>query len=122
MGYPAGSRSRPPKPPMSGPDLAVSISALVLTVMLGIAAAVFGMFSLAFLDHCPPESCSAEDAVTSVATALVIAVAIGIAGLAATIIALYRRMRAWPFAIATLVLCLIAFVLGGVGYAVAVGA
>jgi hypothetical protein len=118
MGYPAPSS----KPAMSGPDLAVSITALVLTVLLGIATAVLGMFSLAFLDHCPPESCSADDAFTAVATALVIAMAIGAVGLVATIVALYRRRRAWPFAIATLVLCLIAFVLGGVGYAVAVGA
>jgi hypothetical protein len=118
MGYPAP----PPKPPMSGSDLAVSITALVFTVLLGITAAVLGMFSLAFLDSCPPESCSADDAVTAVGTALVIAVAVGAVGLTATIVALYRRKRAWPFAIATLVLCLIAFVLGGVGYAVAVGA
>jgi hypothetical protein len=118
MGY-AG---RPPKPPMSGTDLAVSIAALILTVLLGIAAAGFGMFSLAFLDYCPPESCSAEKAFTAVTTALVIAAAIGAVGLTVTIVALYRRARAWPFAIATFVLCLIAFVLGGVGYAVAVGA
>jgi Na+/H+-dicarboxylate symporter len=118
MGYPAP----PYKPPMSAPDVAVSIVALVFTVLLGIAAAVLGMFSLAFLDNCPPESCSADDAVAAVAAALVIAFAIGTLGLVATIVALYRRKRAWPFAIATLVLCLIAFVLGGVGYAVAVGA
>jgi hypothetical protein len=118
MGY-AG---RPPKPPMSGPDLAVSIAALVLTVLLGIAAAGMGMFSLAFLDYCPPESCSADKAFTAVATALVVAAAIGVVGLTATIVALRRRTRSWPFAIATFVLCLIALVLGGVGYAVAVGA
>ena len=38
--------------------------------ILGIVAAFFGMFSLAFLDHGPPESCSADDAFTAVATAL----------------------------------------------------
>ena len=118
MGYPASPTVRQRKPPMSGPDLAVSISALVVTALLGIAAAVFGMFSLAFLDNCPPESCSADDAFTAVASAL----AVGAVGLTVTVVALYRRRLAWPFAIATLVLCLITFVLGGVGYAVAVGA
>jgi hypothetical protein len=122
MGYPAGPTAGPPKPPMSGPDLAVSISALVVTALLGIAAAVFGLFSLAFLDYCPPESCSADDAFTAVASALAIAAAIGTVGVTVTVVALYRRELAWPFAIATLVLCLFAFVLGGVGYAVAVGA
>jgi len=122
MGYPASPTVRQQKPPMSGPDLAVSISALVVTALLGIAAAVFGMFSLAFLDNCPPESCSADGAFTAVASALAVAAAIGAVGLTVTVGALYRRRLAWPFAIATLVLCLIAFVLGGVGYAVAVGA
>jgi hypothetical protein len=122
MGYPASPTVRQQKPPMPGPDLAVSISALVVTALLGIAAAVFGMFSLAFLDNCPPESCSADDAFTAVASALGVAAAIGAVGLTVTVVALYRRRHAWPFAIATLVLCLIAFVLGGVGNAVAVGA
>lgn len=122
MGYPASPTVRQQKPKMSGPDLAVSIAALVVTVLVGIAAAIFGMFSLAFLDNCPPESCSADDAFTAVASALAVAAAIVAVGLTVTVVALYRRRPAWPFAIATLVLCLIAFVLGGVGYAVAVGA
>ena len=73
MGYPASVSTRPTKPSMSGPNLAISIAALVLTPMLGIAE-------------------------------------------------MYRRRRAWPFAIATLALSFIAFFVGGVGYAVAVGA
>ena len=107
---------------MSGPDLAVSIAALLLTVILGVVAAFFGLFSLAFLDHCPPESCSTDGAVTAVATALVTAAAIAVIGLTLTIVRLYRRRPAWPFAVATVVLCGIAIFLGGVGYAVAVGA
>ncbi len=56
------------------------------------------------------------------ATALAIAVAIAAIGLTVTIVRLHRRRTAWPFAVATLALCVIAFFLGGVGYAVAVGA
>ena len=52
----------------------------------------------------------------------VIAVVIAAIGLTATVIRLYLRRPAWPFATAALVLCLIAFFLGGVGYTVAVGA
>jgi hypothetical protein len=32
----------PPKPPVSGGDLAISITALTITVLLGAVAAVFG--------------------------------------------------------------------------------
>jgi hypothetical protein len=119
MGYPAGP---PARQAMSGTDLAVSIAALVLTAISGIIAACFGMFSLAFLDSCPPESCSAEDAFTAVATSLVVALGIAVIGLTVTIVRLYRRRTAWPFAVTTLALCVLAFFLGGVGYAVAVGA
>ena len=113
---------RPPKPPVSGADLAISITALIITVLLGAVAAVFGLFSLAFLDHCPPESCSVDGAVTAVGTALLVAFAVGVVGVVATVVQLFRRKRGWPFAVATLALCLLAVFLGGVGYATAVGA
>ncbi|MDT5019336.1 MAG: hypothetical protein QOD39_5496 [Mycobacterium sp.] len=119
-----GQPTRPslPKPPVSGGDLAISITTLVATVLMGAAAAVMGLFSLAFLDTCPPETCSAEGAATAVLTAIGVASVIGVAGLIATIVQLYRRKPGWPFAVATLVLCVIAFACGVVGYAVAVGA
>jgi len=60
--------------------------------------------------------------VSAVGTALLIAAVIGVAGLAMTIARLVRRKAAWPFAVATLVLCAVACFFGGVGYAVAVGA
>ncbi len=116
-GYPP---TAPPKPPVSGGDVAVSVIALVVTVILGAAAAFFGFFSLAFLDSCPPESCSAEGAVLAVMTALGIAAVIGVAGLIVTVVLLFQRKRAWPFAVGTFVLCAIAVFLGGVGYVMAV--
>jgi hypothetical protein len=111
-----------PKPPVSGSDLAISITALTITVLLGAVAAVFGLFSLAFLDHCPPESCSAEGAATAVGTALLMAFVIGVVGLVVTVVQLFRRKPGWPFAVGTLVLCTLAVFLGGVGYSMAVGA
>jgi hypothetical protein len=121
MGYPAYPPSPRTKPPFRAADLVISIASLTLTVLFGIAAAFFGLFSLAFLDHCPPATCSADGAATAVTTALLAAVVVGIAGLTVTIVQLIRRRPAWPFAVATLVLCMIAFLLGGIGYAVAVG-
>ena len=121
MAYPSYPPPPPFKPPIATTDLWVSIAALVLTVAFGVLAAVMGLFSLAFLDYCPPESCSAEGGATAVGTALLAAVAIGVVGLVVTVIQLYRRKPAWPFAVGTLVLCAVAVGLGGVGYAMAVG-
>jgi hypothetical protein len=121
MAYPSYPPPPKAKPPLSTTDLWVSIGALVLTVGFGVVAAFMGLFSLAFLDYCPPESCSADGAVTAVFTALLAEVAIGVIGLVVTVIQLYRRKPAWPFAVGTLVLCAVAIGLGGVGYAMAVG-
>ncbi|MCV7278987.1 hypothetical protein H7J88_04930 [Mycolicibacterium flavescens] len=109
-----------PRRSVSGVDLAVSITALVLTVAMIATAAVLGFFSLAFLDHCPPESCSEEGAVDAVFNAVLIAAAIGAAGLVVTIVQLARRRRGWPFAASTFGLCLVTFVLGGVALNMAV--
>jgi hypothetical protein len=121
MGHPGYPAPLPVKRPIATADLVISIGALVLTILVGLGAATMGLFSLAFLDHCPPESCSAEGAATAVGTALLAAVAIGVVGLVVTAVQLYRRRPGWPFAVATLVLCGVAVVLGGVGYAMAVG-
>ena len=110
------------KPPISGTDLAVSVTALVLTFAGGGVAALLGLFMLAFTDHCPPETCSISGAVTAVSTGLLAAAVVAVLGTVVTIVALVRRARAWPFAIATLVLCALACVLGLLGYAAAVGA
>jgi hypothetical protein len=121
MAHPGYPPPRPPKPPTATTDLWVSIGALIVTVIFGGAAAVMGLFSLAFLDYCPAETCSAEGAATAVGTALLAAFAVGVVGLVLTVIQLYRRKPGWPFAVATFALCALAVVLGGVGYAAAVG-
>ena len=109
------------KPPLSTTDLWISISALAVTALVGVVAAVGGLFSLAFLDYCPPESCSADAASRAVLTSLLVAVLLGVAGLTITIIRLVRRKPAWPFAIATLVVCGVALLAGFVGYITATG-
>jgi hypothetical protein len=121
MGYPSYPGPPPAKAPVATHDLLISIAALVLTLALGVIAAAMGLFMLAFLDYCPPQSCSAERAVSAVGTALLIAFAIGVVGLIVTVIQLYRRKPGWPFALGTLGLCSVAIFVGGVGYATAVG-
>jgi hypothetical protein len=122
MAYPSYPPPPPPsKPPIPTTDLVISIGALILTVAFGVVAAAMGLFSLAFLDYCPPESCSSDGAATAVGIALLSAFAIGVIGLVVTLVQLVRRKPGWPFAVATFVLCALAVVLGGVGYAMAVG-
>lgn len=110
------------RPPRPGWDTAISIAALVFTLMLGGIGVLVGIFSLAFLDHCPPETCSADGAVTSVATSLLAMGVVGTAGVVLTIVRLARRRPAWPFAVGTLALCMVVGVMGAAGYAISVGA
>ena len=118
--YGPGHDGASTKPPVSGADIAVSIVMLVLTALMIAVGAFFGLFSLAFLDHCPPATCSEQGAVNAVATALMVATGIGVVGLVATVVQLVRRKRGWPLAVGTFALCLVTFVVGGVGFNMAV--
>ncbi|ORB23579.1 hypothetical protein [Mycolicibacterium parafortuitum] len=120
MGHP--HFAPPPVPPQrSGADIAISIVVLVLTALLGVVAAFLGLFSLAFLDHCPPPRCSVDGAVNAVFTTLFAGAVVGVAGMVVTIIALVRRNAAWPFAIGTFTLCILTLGAGVVGYSAAIG-
>ncbi len=107
--------------PRSRADIATSIALLVVTVLMGAVAAFLGLFSLAFLDHCPPATCSVDGAVTAVFTALAGAAVIGVAGLVLTVVALIRRASAWPYSLATFCLCALSLFLGVLRYGAAVG-
>lgn len=123
--YPQGPVGYPPypaaKPKSSAVDVTVSILVMVLILVLGAGAAVIGLFSLAFLDHCPPATCSAEGAAGAVLSALGIAGLVGATGIIVAIVQLVRRKPSWPFAVGTLVLCMAILAMGGVGYIAAVG-
>lgn len=120
MGYP-GAAQRPAPPRRSAADVAISIAAMVLTVLLCAVGGFVGLFSLAFLDHCPPATCSIDGAVSAVFSAVLAAAAIGLIGLVMTVVVLVRRKAAWPFAIGTLGLCAVTLALGVLGYSAAVG-
>lgn len=121
MAYPGYPPSPPAGRPVSTGDVVVSVVVLVLTALAGALGAFLGVFSLAFLDYCPPESCSVDGAVSAVGTTLLVAFLIGVAGLVATIVALARRKPGWPFALGTFVLCLLTFAVGVLAYGAAVG-
>jgi hypothetical protein len=120
-GYPPPPyRIPPPSAPRNAGDLTASIITMVFTVLLVGAGAMMGLFSLAFLDHCPPETCSVDGAVTASTSTVVIAGLIAVAGIITTIVRLVQRKAAWPFAIGTLVLCLAVFFLGAMAFTAAV--
>lgn len=110
-----------PPAPRSRADIVISIVLLAATVLMGAVAAVLGLFSLAFLDHCPPATCSVDGAVTAVVTALAAAALVGVIGLVVTVIALIRRASAWPYALGTFCLCALSLFLGVLSYCAAVG-
>lgn len=114
--------TQPPQRAASQADRVISILVLVSIPFVGAAAAFLGIFMLAFLDNCPPETCSAEHAALSVWTAIGVAVCIALAGIIVTIVRLVRQRLAWPFALGTLVICGAVGVVGMVGFLMAVGA
>lgn len=129
MGYPAPPphwtpppnwTPAPPPPPRNTADVTVSVLFMVLIVLLGGASAVMGLMSLAFLDYCPPATCSADGAVAAVLTALAIAGVIGIAGAVTTIVRLGARKTAWPFAVGAFGACLVVLAFGVVAYTAAI--
>ncbi len=118
MAYPM-----PPQlPPRSNStDITVSILLIVATVLAVGAGSVMGVFSLAFLDHCPPQTCSIDGAVNASMTTVAIAALVGLAGIVTTVVRLASRKRAWPFALGTLAGCLVVFFFGALAYTAAVG-
>ena len=110
-----------PSPPRTNSaDLTVSILLIVLTVLTVGAGSLMGVFSLAFLDNCPPQTCSVDGAVSASMTTVAIAALVGLAGIVTTIVRLATRKRAWPFAIGTLAACIAVFVVGAMAYTGAV--
>ena len=120
VGYPLPPPMQPPPPRSNGTDVTVSVLLMVVTVLTVGAGAMMGVFSVAFLDHCPAPRCSAEGAVTASMTTVAVAALVGLAVIITTIVRLSRRKRAWPFAVGTLAALMAVFFLGGLAYTAAV--
>ncbi len=122
MGTPYAYAPPPPsRPPARGVDVGVSITLLVLTLIGVVGGAFIGLFMLAFLDYCPPETCSTDGAVAAIFGGFGVATLVLLLGGVLAIVQMARRKLAWPVAAATLVLCTTACIGGYVGYFVAVG-
>lgn len=111
----------PPKPPISRRDLAGSLAALVLTAIGGGVAAFLALFMMAFTDNCPPTTCNIDAGVTAIMAGFAVAAVVCAIGAVVTIVRLAGRNRAWPFAVATLLLTAAACAAGIGGYIAAVG-
>lgn len=121
MGYPTPPwPPAPPPPQRNAADATISVIVMVITVLGGGAAAVMGLLSLAFLDNCPPESCSVNGAITAVMTTVAVAGIIGVGGLIFTIVRLGARKTAWPFALGTMAACFAVFAVGAMALTAAV--
>lgn len=94
---------------------------MVLTVFLLAGGGFMGLMSLAFLDYCPPRSCSVSGAVNSVVGALAVAVFAAFGGMLLTVIRLATRKTAWPFALGTFAACTGVLFCGAVAYSISVG-
>lgn len=101
--------------------MATSIVLLVLAAAGCAVAAGMELMLLAFTDYCPPPRCNADRAATFVMVSVAAAAATTLVGSVLTIVWLIRRRSAWPFATATLVLSVVAELVGVVGYFAAVG-
>jgi uncharacterized BrkB/YihY/UPF0761 family membrane protein len=104
-----------------GWDIALSVFLLLLAATLGVVGSILAFVSIAFIDNCPPESCSVDGAVSAQFTAALLVILAFVAGLIATIVALATRRRGWWVALLTAVVVLVIWVLGFVGYFTAVG-
>lgn len=101
--------------------MVVSVTALVLAALVIAIGVLVGVFALAFLDSCYPPQCRESAVWTAVIAPLAVATAVGLAGMATTIIRLTRRRPAWPFALGALAVAVIVLAAGAVGYTAAVG-
>lgn len=101
--------------------MATSIVLLVVAILGWGLGAGMEFMMLAFTDYCPPERCNADRAATFVMASVGGALALTVIGSVCTSVCLFRGRRALPFAIATLILPIVAEVLGVVGYFAAVG-
>jgi hypothetical protein len=110
-----------PERTRTGWDVALSVVFLVLATLVGIVGSFLAFVSLAFVDDCPPESCSVDGVVNAQFAAVLVVVLVGIVGLIATIVLLAARRRAWWVALLTLVLIVLALVAGWIGVTIAAG-
>ena len=102
-------------------NVVLSIVFIVATLVFLVVGSLVDFIALVFTDNCPPATCNVDHAVSSVVAAILVAAVIALLGIVFTIIWLVRRIQAWPFALVSAVLVVIALVLGALLYSASVG-
>lgn len=102
-------------------DIWISIILLVVAAVGWAFGSFISVFLLAFLDNCPPETCSAAGVAISVWGGVGVAALVLLAGGIITVVLLVRGKIAWPWAVGTLVLCGVVLTVGVVGFLAAAG-
>lgn len=102
-------------------DIAASITLLVVAWALFACYAVIGLFLLAFIDHCPTESCSTDDAFDALALGGVGILAVLAALSVWAVVRMVRRRRSWWVGLVGILAVAAGAALGVVGYGAAVG-
>lgn len=109
------------KPPYIIWDIIVSVMIWLMTgAFIGVSAFI-AIFSLAFIDYCPPQSCSSEAAFSCLFAAGVASVVVAIGGFVGGLIRILRRAPSWWVSVGAFVLCLICWAGGFISAARAVG-
>ncbi|HVX09363.1 hypothetical protein [Humibacter sp.] len=109
------------KPPYLVWDIVVSvITWLVTGAFIGMASFI-AVFGLAFLDYCPPQSCSAEAAVACLFAAGTASVVVALAGFVWGLVRMFHRQPSWWMTVGAFVLCVGCWAGGFVSAARAVG-
>jgi uncharacterized BrkB/YihY/UPF0761 family membrane protein len=102
-------------------DIAASITLLVVAWALFACYAVVGLVLLAFIDHCPPESCSTDDAFDALALAGVGIFAVLAVMSVWSVVRMVRRRRSWWVGVLGILAVAAGAVVGVFGYGAAVG-
>lgn len=111
-----------PNPPRAKPeDLAATVSLLVISVLAAFFGAIMLLFSVAFIDHCPPETCSLDAAWLSMNAGQAFMLLSLVVGIALSIWRLVKRKIAWRIALTTLVAVILSAVLGFVAVVISAG-
>lgn len=93
-------------------DRSATIALLVSSAVIAVFAALQLLLALAFIDHCPPETCSTADATRSMFFGQGLILASLVVGIALCVWRLVKKQTAWWIALATLGAVLASTIIG----------
>ncbi|GAB3611163.1 MULTISPECIES: hypothetical protein [Humibacter] len=100
------------KPPYLVWDIIISVVVWLVTGAFISIASFAAIFGLAFLDYCPPQSCSSEAAVACLFAAGAASVVVALAGFVGGLVRMLRRASSWWITLGAFVLCVACWMVG----------